>query len=192
MAKKSKLYEKPGRMPDLNSLKREEIITQYINEITQLHKESAKSQRFTLLLYQLFGVEPQLIENYISGIEKSVSVKHEDRILKGRVDELFGNLIIEFECDLRKSKDEAEEQLKKYVAYLWTNESEERTPYLCIATDGINFSIYSPLLLTSLKDTINPHDIKLEPIEPMINLSLLTTDDVYFFLDRYFLAKKKI
>jgi hypothetical protein len=61
-------------------------------------------------------LQPGFIEDYVAGIEKYVKVKQKDRLLRGHVDNLFGNLVIEFECDLNKTRREAGEQLQRYVA----------------------------------------------------------------------------
>jgi len=198
MKKKSKLLEKPSRIPEMREVKFEaKIIPDYIESVKSQNSESAKSQRFLLLLNELFGVQPGFIEDYVSGIEKYVKVKQKDRFLKGRVDELFGNLIVEFERDLVKMRTEAEEQLKKYVACLWSQEISERarqeprspTPYLCIASDGISFTVYSPVIQDTVETEIQPDDVQLELIE-QVDLSTLKPTEVYFWLDRYFLRKE--
>ena len=108
-------------------------INKYFGRVKKAESEQAKSECFLLLLNDLFGMQPGFIEGYIAGIEKVVKKKKKDRICIGRIDELFGNLIIEFERDFVKNRVDAEEQLRKYVAYLWSQESpEKRTPYLCI------------------------------------------------------------
>jgi len=195
MKKRSKLLEKPSRIPEIREVKFEaKIIPDYIASVKSQNSESAKSQRFLLLLNELFGVQPGFIEDYVSGIEKYVKVKQKDRFLKGRVDELFGNLIIEFERDLVKMRTEAEEQLRKYVACLWSQEISDRTrqeprspiPYLCIAGDGISFTVYSPVIQDTVETEIQPDDVQLELIE-QVDLSTLKPTEVYFWLDRYFL-----
>ena len=145
MKKRTKLTEKATRIPDTRQVKWEEAIPQYLHEVEQLNKESARSHRFVMLLQQLLGIEPNFIETYSTGIEKYLKVKQKDRILRGEADNLFGNAIIEFESNIPKKRSEAEDQLRRYVAILWSQEPPNaRTPYLCIATDGVRFSTYSP------------------------------------------------
>lgn len=133
MAKKSKLHEKAARMPEIREAKWEQVVSAYLASVQSQQSESAKSHRFVGLLNDLFGLQqPGFIEDYVAGIEKYVKVKHKDRILRGRVDNLFGNLVIEFERDLNKTRREAEEQLQRYVACLWSQEApDQRAPYLC-------------------------------------------------------------
>lgn len=190
MKKQSNLYEKPARIPEIRESKWEQIATEYIESVRSQKSESAKSHRFLLLLNDLFGIQPGFIDDYVSGIEKYVKVKQKDRLLKGRVAELFGNLVIEFERNLDKTKQEAEEQLKLYVACLWSQEaSDKRTPYLCAASDGIKFNVYSPAMNDLTRTEIQPEDIQLLLIEH-IKLDDFTAQEMYFWLDRYFLRKE--
>ena len=110
-------------MSEIREEKWKQVVPDYLKLVRMQVSESAKSHRFLLLLNELFGVQPGFIEEYVSGIEKYVKVKQKDRILKGKVDELFGNLVIEFERNLTKPHMEAEEQLKNYIACLWSQET---------------------------------------------------------------------
>lgn len=184
------IKEKAARMPETRELEWDQIIPAYIESIKPLNSESAKSHRFTALLNDLFGIQPDFIEDYVSGVEKYVKVKQKDRILRGRVDNLFGNLVIEFERDLAKTGEEAEDQLKRYIACLWSQEPPgERASYLGISSDGVNFAVYSPTVEDGTKTSIEPDEIQLELIEE-VDLNHLKPQEVYFWLDRYFLRKE--
>jgi len=117
--KKTKLTEKPSRVPDISEYNISKKFREYIKQVTQLNTESAKAQRFLLLLKDVFeDVNAKFIEDYLHGVEKYISVRQKDIILRGRIDTLYGNLIIEFENDLRKKIGDALEQLKRYTSYL--------------------------------------------------------------------------
>ncbi|TEU21964.1 MAG: SAM-dependent DNA methyltransferase [Anaerolineales bacterium] len=190
MGKRSKLQEKGTRMSDTRQAKWEQIVSSYLESVQAQRSEPAKSQRFLLLLNELFGVQPGFIEDYVAGIERYVKVKHKDRILRGRVDNLFGNLVIEFERDLNKTRREAEEQLQRYVACLWSQEAPaKRAPYLCMAADGIRFVVYSPTIEERDKSDIQPEEVRLELVEE-VDLTTFKPPEVYFWLDRYFLRKE--
>jgi len=190
MKKKSKLTEKATRIPDTREALWDEAIAKYLQDIEKLNKEQARSHRFTMLVQQLLSVEPNFIENYSSGIEQSLKVKQKDRILKGEADNLFGNIIIEFEANIPKKRSEAEGQLRRYVAILWSQEpSHKRTPYLCIATDGVRFVTYSPTLAEPTAKDIAPDDVRLKVLEEA-DWTKLKPHEVYFWLDRYFLRKE--
>ncbi len=95
MNKRTKLTEKSTRIPDTRPAQWEEVIPNYLREVEQLNNESARSHRFTALVRELLSVEPAFIESYVSGIEQYLKVKQKDRMLKGRADNLFGNVLIE-------------------------------------------------------------------------------------------------
>lgn len=184
MKKKKKVKpvtEKPSRIPDISEEITAKKFKEYIEQVTQLNTESAKAQSFLLLLKDVFGdVNAGFIEDYLHGVEKYISVKKKDIILRGRIDTLYGNLIIEFENDLRKTLDDALEQLKRYTSYLL--QSGEKASYLCLATDGILFNVYLPKIK-------NIEEVELEEIEK-INLTKTEPYQAYFWLDRYFFRKE--
>lgn len=188
--KKTKLTEKATRIPDTRQVQWDEVIPQYLHEVEQLHKEQARSHRFAMLVQQLLSLEPNFIETYSSGIEQYLKVRQKDRILRGEADNLFGNVIIEFEGNIPKKRSEAEEQLRRYVAILWSQEPPDaRTPYLCIATDGVRFVTYSPTLVNAITKDVAPGDVRLQVLEEADWIKL-NPDEVFYWLDRYFLRKE--
>jgi hypothetical protein len=190
MAKKSKLIEKATRMPETRQPTWDETISQYLREVEPLNKEPARSHRFAMLVQQLLGIEPNFIDNYTTGIEKYLKVKQKDRILTGKADNLFGNVIIEFEANIPKKRPEAEDQLRRYVAILWSQEPlDARTPYLCIATDGVRFVTYSPVLVNSIVQDVAPGDVHLQVLEEA-DWTKLKPHEVFYWLDRYFLRQE--
>jgi hypothetical protein len=188
--KKTKLTEKATRIPDTRQVHWEAIIPQYLQEIEQLNKEQARSHRFAMLVQQLLGVEPNFIENYSAGIEESLKVRQKDRILRGEPDNLFGNIIIEFEGNIPKNRSQAEEQLRRYLAILWSQEAPDaRRPYLCIATDGVRFVTYSPKLASTLIKDVTQDDVTLHVLEEA-DWAKFKPHEVFYWLDRYFLRKE--
>ncbi len=190
MKKTTKLTERGSRFSDTRQIQLDETIPLYLHEVEPLHSESARSHRFAMLVHELLGLEPGFIESYSSGIEKYLKVRQKDRILRGRADNLFGNVLIEFESNIPKNLGEAEEQLRRYVAILWSQEVHDaHTPYLCIATDGIRFVTYSPILTKAINGEIAPCDVSLKVVEEA-NWARLQPREVYYWLDRYFLRRE--
>lgn len=190
MEKQTKLTEKSARMPDPREKQWEKAIVPYLREVESLNKESARSHRFAMLMQQLFNLEPDFIEKYVHGIEQTLTERQKDCVLRGEADNLFGNVIIEFEAGIPKKRDEAEDQLRRYVAILWSREpAVTRTPYLCIATDGVRFLTYSPMLARSTSTEVRPEDIRLQLLEET-NWTTLLPQEVYYWLDRYLLRKE--
>ncbi|MEK6690078.1 MAG: N-6 DNA methylase [Nitrospirota bacterium] len=181
--KKTKLTEKPSRIPDISEQNISQKFKEYIEQISQLNTEPAKAQRFLILLKDIFeNVDAGFVEDYLHGVEKYVSIKQKDIILRGKIDALYGNLIIEFEKDLRKSLNEAAQQLKRYTSYLI--QAGEKASYLCLATDGILFYAYLPKIKTN-------NEVELEEIEK-IDLTKIEPYQAYFWLDRYFFRKTQL
>lgn len=88
--KKTKLKEKPSRIPDISEQTYLQKFAEYTNQISQLNTESAKAQRFLILLKDVFGyVNAGFVEDYLHGVERYISVKQKDIILKGRIDTLY-------------------------------------------------------------------------------------------------------
>ena len=84
--KKTKLTEKPSRIPDISEQNISQEFKEYIDQISQLNNEAAKAQRFLIFLKDIFGdVNAGFIEDYLHGVEKYVSVKNKDILLKGRI-----------------------------------------------------------------------------------------------------------
>ncbi len=185
-----KIPEKPARFGDLFDVQKSATIQNYVEEVSHLGSESAKTHRFLILLKDVFGdVNTKFVEDYLRGVEKYVKSKEKDVVLKGRVDNLYGNLVIEFERDLGKTLSEAKEQLKRYVACLWSEEEERKVNYLCMAADGINFQIFSPSAEKLLTEPLLPEDIVLEKVD---ELRLPTPEpyQAYFWLDRYLFRER--
>ncbi|MGQ9854783.1 MAG: N-6 DNA methylase, partial [Candidatus Oleimicrobiaceae bacterium] len=193
MAKKSKLLEKGTRIPDIRETSLDQAVSEYLTAVKPLSSEAARAHRFTLLLQKLFGLQPGFIEEYVAGVEKYVKVRQKDAVLKGRADELFGNVVIEFERDLseRGRQAEAEGQLQKYVACLWSQEQPgQRTRYLCLAADGVLFHVYTPILSNASQVAISPEDVRLEPVDQIDAARLEPPRELYFWLDRDLLRRE--
>ena len=189
MRKRSKLTEKGVRFPNLREHDIESAFREYLPIPSELN-EPARTHRFTILLHRLFGETPQFIEEYMEGIQRYVRIKGKDLLQRGYVDNLFGNLVIEFErkLDLAHIR-EAESQLKRYVTFLWTNEPiDQRRTYICIATDGDKFQVYLPKL-KGAPTAITEDDVVLEQVETF-TLSELSPIDAYITLDRYFVRRE--
>lgn len=191
--RKSKLSEKDTRFPDIEAKKRDEKVSKYLDTLQGLH-EPARTQKFILLLKDLFGeVHPKFLEDYVGNVEKYVKIRRKDLILRGRIDALYGNAVIEFERDLleRGRLETAQEQLRRYVACLWSEEPPNtRTPYLCIATDGIVFYAWTPVLTELESEVVKPEHVRLEPVSQIDVRRLERPGDLYFWLDRYFVRKE--
>jgi methylase of polypeptide subunit release factors len=169
----------------------EKELLNYIQNIKKVSSETAKSHQFLIMMEKIFpGSTMGYIENLFPEMEKYVSFKTKTIVVRGRIDSLLGNVIIEFESDVRKMKERAEEQLKRYVSILWNNELKElkkRVSYIAIATDGIEFYVYRPD--TIKQEEIREEDVELIPIEEF-NIERSNPEEILRWLDITFLSKE--
>lgn len=184
--KPSKLREKPTRIPSIQLERKAESIRAYL---THVHKpdlsEYARGVAFAQLLRDLLlEADPQFLQDYLAGMEQALAGPKTALYNRGRVDALYGNLIIEFKRSLAKSLDDAKNQLKKYLSILLSKPEERGRPLIGMATDGIQFVAFAPRFSTEASD-LAPDDISLVEIESA-NLDSTSPDKAYYWLDRYF------
>lgn len=70
--------------------------------------------------------------------------------------------LIEFEKSLSAKLKEAEGQLREYVAGTWQLDKDTRRSLIAIASDGVNWNIYRPVLLAGAKPT--PETVTLQSV----------------------------
>jgi len=130
---------------------------------------------FSSFIQKVFDIESK-------DLDFEVPIKSEVMEMRGRIDAVFGNLIIEFKKDLTRSLDEAKEELKKYFqAY---REKYPETNYLGIANDGIKFEVYQPIIIKNVVKDIDKID--------EINLETSSPYDIFLWFDSYFFSTEKI
>jgi hypothetical protein len=188
--KKSKLLEKPTRVPSVQLERKAHAIRDYVAHLSQRPdlSEYARGVAFVQLLKDLLiDADPQFLQDYLAGMEHPLAGPKTALYNRGRVDALYGNLIIEFKRSLSKSLSEAEEQIKKYLALLYCNPEERVRPFIGMATDGIQFVTYAPRLKPDVAQP-TPGDVQLVEIEKA-NFDSLSPEEAYYWLDRYFVRK---
>ena len=148
------------------------------------------------MFIEKLNIPAQSLRDFTANIERTMSVRDEARVLRGRADNLFGNIIIEFEKEIslgdkvKGKRVEAEEQLRRYAAILWSHEQPgERTPYLGLATDGVRFITYTPVLTDETAKVVRPEMVELRILE-QVDWAKQEPQDVLYWLDRYFLRQE--
>ena len=124
-----------------------QVIREYLARVSQRPElsEYARGVAFVQLLKDLLlEADPLFLQDYLQGMEHTLQGPKTALYNRGRVDALYGNLVIEFKRSLAKSLDEAREQLRKYLAALQQSPEDRRRPLIAIATDGIHFVAYAP------------------------------------------------
>ena len=117
----------------------------YLREVKATHSEIGKRERFASLLGTLFPNQRE-IGIYARGAETSLRIKTPEKARTGRADTIFGSAVVEFEKDLKKTLSEAERQLREYVTGIWRREPSSRRNLDAVATDGVRWRIYRPIL----------------------------------------------
>ena len=192
MGRPRKLSEKPTRFSSSHEEELNADLSAYHTEIASLNMETARSVRFYQLLHKWFSdVQPRFVEDYLWGMEKSVKVKEKDFIIRGRIDALYGNAIIEFESDLKKKLGEAKRQLQSYACCLLSKREDREVSYLCIASDGILFYVYAPRWEHPEKPPATPEMIELRELD-RIDFSKIEGHQAFLWLDRYFFRQSML
>jgi Eco57I restriction-modification methylase len=139
------------------------VLLSYLNDIHALPNESAKTHRFSALLAALFP-GTSISTEFAAGIERLVRIDTASGEKRGRIDAYHGNAIIEFERSLKATGTEAERQLREYTAGLWKKENKSKRQLLCIASDGIIWKTYRPVLKADVGKKITAEDIELNQL----------------------------
>ena len=101
--------------------------------------------------------------------------------MRGRIDTVFGNLIIEFKKDLKSGLETAKEELTKYFqSYL----EKEKTSFLGMANDGIRFKVFYPIIENNMVTGIDEID--------SLDIEKSTSEQVFLWFDSYFFTTEKI
>lgn len=135
-------------MPETLEPKVKETLRAYAREVKTLPNEAAKRSRFAALIAELFPGS-KAVSDYSRGVEKLIRIDQAsgEKQKRGRADAYYGNAIIEFEKSLSATLEEAKHQLCEYVAGTWQKETgEPLRPLLAIASDGIRWISYRPVL----------------------------------------------
>ena len=162
----------------------EQAVRTYLQDV-ESKNETSRKERFIRLLSDLFPNKKREIDLFTLDAETYVKYEKppEDQTQRGFIDTFYGNLVIEFEHGLPEMQEEAERQLRGYVAKLWSD-TENKRPFLAIATDGVKWNLYTPLLEDGVAETsITPDLIKLVASESY-EAKATNTKGFYNFLDR--------
>ncbi|MGD0011982.1 MAG: N-6 DNA methylase [Terriglobia bacterium] len=145
------------------------------------------------MLSDLFGnLDLPLIRDFLGGFETKISAHEGEkcRVLRGRADALYGNLLIDFERGSAGWLKQAKKQLQRYLAILASNGETRDYYFIPIASDGISFIVFAPKEGPTPAVTPETEEIEIEKVEEF-NLDQRHPQEFYFWLDRYFLREYK-
>jgi len=165
-----------------------ELFTRYLSMVESTENEDTKADRFRDFIRRAFPeINFESLSGFYPEINKYVRYLGHGHLIRGKPDSLFGNLIIEFENVLDdRHLEEAEGQLRKYAAALWSIQAErgqKRGRLTALATDGLRFTVYKPRTVV-VAGPVATEQVSLEKID-QINLRELSIDDAYSWLYRY-------
>ncbi len=170
------------------------FVGNFKTSLNSCDNEAQKKELFIALMAQLFPDKAQQVMQLAQGAEEHT--KYADDFISedskyGFIDTLFGQLIIEFEFDLKRTGEHAEQQLREYVAKLWSAQ-EVKTDYVCISSDGLSWKIFTPKLVQA---GLTSNQIPSKNVELVTNEPYTLTDDYegfYLWLDRIFFRENRV
>ncbi len=160
----------------------------YLREAKATHSEIGKREQFASLLGTLFPNQRE-IGIYARGAETSLRIKTPEKDRTGRADTIYGSAVVEFEKDLKKTLSEAERQLREYVTGIWQAEPLSRRNLDAVATDGLRWRIYRPVLPENAE--LIPENIDLQ-LRREISLKEDTLNDFYRWLDFFLFRPSRL
>jgi hypothetical protein len=170
--------------------KDQQAIREYVSDVGRYSLEAQRLSRFGSLLVQVFPSLQGVADQIAKGRERTVLIRDREGTTTGHLDAWFGYVVIEFKKDLRPgSLKTALVELQMYVSGLWNEHGRE--PYVCVATDGIEWRTWTPSTLKPAGDTLNPEDIVLSEGQA-VRFDRMQPDDIYVWLDRLFLRERKV
>jgi len=158
--------------------KLENMLPEYVDRIkNRTNTEDKIVHEFTYLIQKVFDVGPE-------ELDFQTPVKSKVLQVRGRMDTIFKNIILEFKRDLNDERalNTAKEELQKYFQSLY--ELDPKIKHIGIATDGIYFKVYRAVITNN----------KVSKIEQINEIKLDSSDIeiIFNWFDSYFFSSVKI
>lgn len=154
-----------------------ELLPKFVKNAKEARSQPAKQILFTKLLDDIFGIQPE-------NLNMEVPVTSKVMLVRGRIDTVFGDLIIEFKVSLERELEDAHTELIKYFQAF--REKYPSQKFVGIATDDLGFIVYKPKIENGVvKDIIEIDRIDLEQ-------KMNEPEFVYLWFDAYFFVSKKV
>jgi type I restriction-modification system DNA methylase subunit len=167
-------------LPGLEDLKRE--LPEYLAEMRRRKSQPGKEIIFTRFAERVFGVKPETIE-------MEVPIESKLLLVRGRIDAVFGNIIMEFKVDLKRELDDAREELAKYFQSF-----AERYPgrsYIGIAHDGLEFRVFQPVYQVQF-DSGKTVIVSVREIDRLNLESEQNPERIYLWFDAYLFMSDRV
>jgi methylase of polypeptide subunit release factors len=107
-----------------------QTLAEYIPRVREAAHHDARRLRFLAWVQEAFGIDLN-------------AVQVEEKVYRGLVDAILGNLVFEFKSDLPRELEDARGQLSRYISQL--KEDSPNAVYTAVVTDGLRFHVYAPV-----------------------------------------------
>lgn len=159
------------------------VLTSFVDNAKKAHSHTAKQMQFSKFVRDVFRIEPEQLEMEVP-ISSQVPTSTEALIVRGRIDTVFGNLILEFKVSVKQELDDAKDKLKKYFQYFLIKYPSQR--FVGIVTDDLTYIVFIPKFEKGIV-------ISLQQIDRLdIEQKLTDPEFVYLWFDSYFFTSQKI
>ena len=162
----------------------------FLNTLSRATNESQRREAFVILAATGFN-DSALATDLALSSEYQVRFKSSGLIRRGAIDSFFGNIIIEFENDLERSRQHALDQLRGYVAGAWAEDNNTTRPYLAVATDGKRWELYTPRIAQP-GASLDARHVELDKAEEWLATGHDDASTLRDFLNRLLFRKRLI
>jgi hypothetical protein len=159
----------------------------YLDSVRRATNETQTREHFIILAAAGFD-DTEFARNLALGAEYQVRFQSRGLLRRGAIDSLYGNLIIEFEQDLGRTREHARHQLRAYVAGAWTEEGRMDRPYLAVATDGLRWEVFAAVPREA-SQPISQENVELQEVESWEPSGGDDAEELRIFLNRLFFRK---
>ncbi len=137
---------------------------------------------FIRFLEKVFGISPETITMEVPVVSNIL-------LVRGRIDAVFGNIIMEFKVSLERELEDAKTELAKYFQSF--AEKYPSRSYIGIAHDGLDFRVFQPVHETQL-DTGKTVITFVKEIDHLNLESEQDPERIYLWFDSYFFASDRV
>ena len=167
-------------MPGLEDLKRE--LPGYLDEMRRRQSQPGKEIIFTRFVERVFGIAPETIEMEVPVVSKAL-------LLRGRIDAVFGNIIMEFKVSLKRELDDAKVEIAKYFQSF--AEKYPNRSYVGIAHDGLEFRVFQPVRQVQL-DSKKSVITSVREIDRLDLEAESSVEKIYLWFDSYLFISDRV
>jgi len=168
----------------------EQRLKRYLNDVQRQNSEAGKALLYLEFVRDVFSqIDMNYLERLYPDLERYMKFKSKTLVVKGKPDAFLSNVIVEFKVELTKTaREEAEAELRRYIAIIWSKQGKNRVAYVTVATDGIGSIVHRPRTSVPIGEEVSPDAVSLDIIDRLA-LNKASPGQVFLWLDRYMLYR---